>query len=456
MPISQTERLREMRIKIYKDIFSKMEKGFEDLLLPEYEEVKNAILNLIDKDPDKLKQVMYTISNMTIEDMYEYVIGLEKTRQEEYKANNMAKCLEKIRKRREDINKNIQDHEENKEEQQTSTENTREKYRNSQQLYEARKDLEKEVSRIKSEFMQQHGILPRCEYFNREILRYLNSNNVTIEEVNLYTENIKNKTLLDLYKEKLGEIEEKIESASDEEKEELEKYKIDAERCIEEMDKTVEYHNKKEHSNSQTQQTSNEKEKRKLEKELKSMFRHKEERFEDLLVYAYEYKYFKRDMFELLDKDLDGLKKVMNEMRDMTLSDIYSKMLEASRKSGQEDKAKNISKTLKKIKQRDTEIEKEAKEQAKKEEELRNYRSKDSKDKKDNKDKKDSKDSKDKQGKKPYEKTTITVDASHSKILICPRGETKSYEVYDREDIISFIKNGKEYKNMKETMKGRI
>ncbi len=459
MPISQEKRSREMRIKIYKDIFSKMEKGFEDLLLPEYGEVKNAILNLIDKDPDKLRKVMYTISNMTIEDMYEYIIGLEKTRKQEYKANNMAKSLEKIRKRREDINKDIQDHEENKEEQQTSTENTGEKSKNSQQLDEAREDLEREVSRIKSEFMQEHGFAPTCRYFNYEILQYLYSDNVTIEEVTLYKENIKNKTLLDIYKEKLDEIKEIIELASDEEKEVLKEYKIDTEKCIEVMEETVQRHNKEEHSNSQTQQTINEKEKRKLEKELKSMFRHKEERFEDLLVYANEYKYFKRDMFELLDKDLDGLKKVMNEMHDMTLSDIYTKMLEASRKSGQEDKAKYISETLKKIKQRDTEIEKEAKEQAKKEEELRNYRSKDKKDskdkreKKDGKDKTDKKDGKDNKGKKPYEKTTITVDASHSKIVICPRGGTKSYEVHNRKDITSFIKNGKEYKNMKETMK---
>lgn len=185
-----------------------------------------------------------------------------------------------------------------------------------------------------------------------------------------------------------------------------------------------------------------------LEKRLKSMFKQKEEQFEDLLIYSHEYKYFKRDMFELLDKDLNGLKSIMNEMRDMTLSDIYSKMLEAAQKLGQEQKAIYISKTLEKIKQREAEIKKEAEELNKKEEELRNYKNKDNKKNKDNSDKKNNK------GEQPYEKTTIIVDAKRNKITIYLKGKTKpSYEVYNNENIAGFIKNGKEYKNMKQTIK---
>lgn len=474
MPISQAGRSKEMRMKIYQDIFSKMEKGFEDLLLPEYAEIKNAILNLMDKDPDKLRKVMYTISNMTIEDMYEYIIRLETTRKQGYKANNMTKCLEKIKARREEINKNNEKDEETREEQPISAKETKENHKKSKQLYEAQKALKREVDRIKSEFSKQYGISTYCKYFEHEIHGLISSTtNLTIEDVTLYTENIKNKTLLDIYKEKLAEIEGQIESANGEKKEKLEKYRINTEKNIQRMEKAVNQHSQEEHSNEQSQPTSNAKdekneqeqetsnneEKRKLEKELKSMFRHKEERFEDILIYSYEYEYFKKDIFKLLDKDLDGVKSIMNEMRNMTLLDIYSKMLEAAQKSGQERKEKYISKTLRKIKQRDIEIKKEAEEEAKKEEELKNYKSKDdkrsknNKDKKTGQDKKGGKDSKNREGKKPYEKTTIEVDTQHNKIVICAKGQTRSYKVDDIEGMKLFIKNGKEYKNMKETIK---
>ena len=167
------------------------------------------------------------------------------------------------------------------------------------------------------------------------------------------------------------------------------------------------------------------------------MFKLKEERFEDLLID--EYKYLKEDIFNLLDKDLDGLRKVMSEIDSMTLENIYEKMLAEAQKLGNKDKSKNISEFLEKIKQRQEELNKEKETAKKQEEELRKYKSK-----------KDKPQPKPQSKPEPYEKTTIIVDAKRNKITICLKGKTHpTYEVYNNEKIDGFIKNGKEYKKDK-------
>lgn len=311
--IAQERHIKETRLRICKDVFAKKEKGFEDIITPEYEQVKNSILALVDKNPNKLREIMYKISDMTIEDIYEDIIKTVKQQGNDDKAKNIAKNLEKIKARREELN--------------------------------PKKDESK-----------------------------------------------------------------KDDSKKDEPKKE----------------------NSKQDNERRGQ----------LERRLRRVFRNKEERFEDLIID--EYVFFKEDMFKLLDKDLDGLENVLNQMRNMKLSDIYRSMMAKAKEQGKEDKSLYISEMVDKITEREAEIKKEKEEKLKQEEELRNYK---------NKAGKDDKAGKDNKGKQPYEKTTIEVDTQHNKIVICAKGKTSPYKVSESESIKGFIKNGKEYKKDKQYKK---
>lgn len=305
----QEEHIKETRLRICKDVFAKKEKGFEDILTSEYEQLKNSILDLVDKDPDKLRKVMYKISDMTLEDIYEDIIKTVKQNGNEDKAKNIAENLEKVKARREELNPK-------------------------------KDEPEKDDSKKDNDRRGQ------------------------------------------------------------------------------------------------------------LERRLRRVFRAKEERFEDLIID--EYVFFKEDMFKLLDKDLDGLENVLNQMRNMKLSDIYRSMMAKAKEQGKENKSLYISEMVDKVTEREAEIKKEKEEKLSQEEELRDYKNRDNKD---NKDGKGGKDNKDNKGKKPYEKTTIEVDTQHNKIVICAKGKTSPYKVSESENIKGFIKNGKEYKKDKQYKK---
>lgn len=342
----QEEHIKETRTRICKDVFAKKEKGFEDLLIPEYKELKNAILDLVDKDPDGLRKIMYKISDMPLEDVYKYLIKGTQEAKDEDRVKNIKEGLRKIEARREELN-------------------------------------------------------PKKE-----------------------------------------------ETKKDEPKKEEPK--------------------------------KDDKRRGELERRLRRVFGAKEKRFEDLIID--EYLFLKEDMFKLLDKDLDGLEKVLNQMRNMKLSDIYRSMLTKAKEQGKEDKAQYISEILDKTTEREAEIEKESKEKTKQEEELKNLGNKDSKAKKDESKKDESKKDESKKDEskkdeskkdeakkdepkkdepkkdepkkvKPYEKTTIEVDTQHNIIVICAKGKTEPYRVSNSDDIKKFIKNGKEYKKDKEYKK---
>lgn len=100
----QEEHIKETRTRICKDVFAKKEKGFEDLLIPEYKELKNAILDLVDKDPDGLRKIMYKISDMPLEDVYKYLIKGTQEAKDEDRVKNIKEGLRKIEARREELN----------------------------------------------------------------------------------------------------------------------------------------------------------------------------------------------------------------------------------------------------------------------------------------------------------------------------------------------------------------
>lgn len=95
---AQKEHAEEAR-KMAKDVFTKKEVGYEDLLAEEYLYLKEDILGLADKNPEGLASIMNEISKMSLHDMFLKMLENAQKLGKEYNANHIAEDLKKIEDR---------------------------------------------------------------------------------------------------------------------------------------------------------------------------------------------------------------------------------------------------------------------------------------------------------------------------------------------------------------------
>ena len=478
-----------VRRAAFATMFAEMERGYEDLLqeLPEeYFKRKEEILNSVNNNEMVHNLYMsYQKGEMTLPKVMNELMNKAIKENDFEKAVKAKRALEKIQARsiqnqqtveEEQIEVGTQeaptvnnnenetsiqvDTEESKNDKTQQRANQEDDKTEEKRLFEARKMLRAEIDRIKTESAQKYGYLGLGKYMRDTCNICLKiSSTVTAEEIEKFTQRLKGKTILDVHRDNLEEIKASIEKAKANGKDEsfikkFEEFEKDTENIIQNLENIEKRDNEDKRTNPEEEQAKKEaeKERRFRRQELEFMFKNKEMRFEDLL--AEPYINFKKDMFKLIDRDLDGAKKVMLEMHGMKLSDIYKIMLAKAQELGQKEKTEELLKYLEKVEQREIEIEKEAKEQTKKEEDLKKAAESRQRKEKSKQDEELKHEGEQHSKKKVMDKTTIDIDAKNNIIRIYKKGTSEPlYEVSDAEDIKTFINNGKEYKKDKEYRK---
>lgn len=425
----EPKNINDLRRKAFMEMFSEMEEGYEDLLeeLPDdYVARKEEILNSV--EIEKIVEEMYTMyqnGKMTLENVLTELMNKAIIENDFAKAIRTNMVLKKVQARNSEREEAMTQEEQTTEPEEPTAQEEQEPIKPEESTAEEEQEQEPEQKPATIDLQPLTNVVDKLKRGYEDLLspsfmdrinEYYNSPDLTKEDVKKAVKELEGKTLLDIYKEDLQVIEKQIKQTSD--------YKIKANLKVR-KEQTIRYINMVKQRKSEIFK-------------LNKMFKQKEEHFEDLVID--EYKYFKQDMFKLLAKDPNGLRHIMSEMSGMKLSYIYSKMLEKAQKLGQEDKAKDISEALEKIKQREEEIKR-------KEEHNKDYE-KYAKDL--NKKNERNNNNGDNKENKPYEKTIINVDSKNNKVVVCLKGKTKpSYEAIDNETIEALLRNGKEYKKDK-------